>query len=71
MHYCLFKFTLLLNAALLFWKLLVFEFLFGRSETFVCSMCAFQVKFVVLSYSHQLLMLFVETFACLEPKRAL
>jgi hypothetical protein len=34
----LFKFALALNSALLFWKLLVFEFLLGISENFLCSL---------------------------------
>jgi hypothetical protein len=44
MHCFLFKFTLVLNSVLLFWKLVVFEFLLGTSETLLCSMAAPQVK---------------------------
>jgi hypothetical protein len=37
------------QSALLFWKLLLFEFLLGISETFLCSMSALQVKVATLS----------------------
>jgi hypothetical protein len=37
MHSSLFKFTLALNSVLLFWKLLVFEFVPGLAECFLCS----------------------------------
>jgi hypothetical protein len=44
----LFKFTLLLNFSFPFWKLLVFEFLIGISETFLCSLFVVQVKISIL-----------------------
>jgi hypothetical protein len=40
MHYFLFKFTLVLNSVFLFWKLLLFEFLLGSSETAFFSVCS-------------------------------
>jgi hypothetical protein len=58
----LFKFTLALNSALPFWKLLVSEFLLGISETLLRSTSAPQVKIV------SLLMLFVGTLTYVEPK---
>jgi hypothetical protein len=48
----LLKSTVVLNSALLFWKLLVSEFLLGISETLYCSMSAFQVKIVPLLDAH-------------------
>jgi hypothetical protein len=48
----------LLNSVLLFWKLLVSEFLLGISETLLCSMSASHVKIVPLLDVHQLIMLF-------------
>jgi hypothetical protein len=62
----LFKFTLVLNSVL-FWKLLVFEFLLGVSETFLCMVSALQVKSVpVLDALH--LLMFVGMLMYLEPK---
>jgi hypothetical protein len=52
MHFFLLKSTVVLNPALLFWKLLVSEFLLGISETLHCSMSAFQVKIVPLLDAH-------------------
>jgi hypothetical protein len=46
MHSYLFKCTLVLNSVL-FWKLFVFEFLLGISETFLCSISDTHVKIVV------------------------
>jgi hypothetical protein len=56
MHSYLLKFTLVLNSALLFWKLLVSEFLLGISETLLCSVSAPHVKIVPLLDVRQLLM---------------
>jgi hypothetical protein len=47
--------------ALLFWKLLVFGFLFDISETFLCLVSVLLVKIVLLLDELQQLMLFVET----------
>jgi hypothetical protein len=58
MHCSLLKFN---ASALLFWKLLVFEFLFGISETFLRSRSAFLVKINLLLDTLQLLMLIVGT----------
>jgi hypothetical protein len=52
-----FKFILVSNSALLFWKLLASEFLLGISETLLCSMSAPRVKIVPLLDVHQLLIL--------------
>jgi hypothetical protein len=57
MHYPVFKFTLVLNSVLLFWKLWLFEFLLGISESFLCSMAAFRVKIVPRLDELQLLIL--------------
>jgi hypothetical protein len=57
----LFKFTLVLNSALPFWKLLVSEFLLGIPETLHCSMSAPHLTIVPLIDVHQLLMLLAET----------
>jgi hypothetical protein len=62
----LLKFTLVLKSALLFWKLLVSEFLLGISEILHCSMSAPRVKIVPLLDVHQLLMLFAETLTYSE-----
>jgi hypothetical protein len=67
MHSFLFKFTLVLISLLLFWKLLVFEFLLGISETLLCSVSAPHVKIVPLLDEHQLLM-FARTLTYLEPR---
>jgi hypothetical protein len=40
MHSFLYKFTLVVNSVLLFWKLLVFEFLLCILETLLCSVCS-------------------------------
>jgi hypothetical protein len=53
----LLKFTLVSNSALLFWKLLVFEFLLGISGILHCTISAPHVKIVPLLDVHQLLML--------------
>jgi hypothetical protein len=60
------KYTVVLNSALLSWKLLVSEFLLGISETLQCSMSALQVKFVPLLDVHQLHMLFARTLTYSE-----
>jgi hypothetical protein len=63
----LLKFTLVSKSALLFWKLLVSEFLLDISEIFHYSMSAPRVKAVPLLDVHQLLMLFAETLTYSEP----
>jgi hypothetical protein len=63
----LLKFTVVLNSALLFWKLLAFEFLLGTSETFLCSVSAPQADIVPLLDVLQLLMLFAGILTYLEP----
>jgi hypothetical protein len=68
MHFFLLKSTLVLNSALLFWKLLVSEFLLGISETLYCSMSALHVKIVPLLDVHQLLMLFAGTLTYSESE---
>jgi hypothetical protein len=68
MHCFLFKFTVALNSVLLFWKLLVFEFPLGISETLLCSMSAPQVKIVPLLHAYHPLMFFAGTLTYLEPK---
>jgi hypothetical protein len=68
MHSFIFKLTLALNSVLLFWKLLVFEFLLGTSETVLCSMSAPQADIVPLLDALQLLMLSAGTSTYLEPK---
>jgi hypothetical protein len=57
----LLNFILVSISALLFWKLLVSEFLFGISEISHCSMSAPRVQIVPLLDVHQLLRLFAET----------
>jgi hypothetical protein len=54
--------------ALLFWSLLVFEFLFGISETSLCSMSPPQANIVLLLDALQLLMLSVGKLTSLESK---
>jgi hypothetical protein len=44
MHSFLFKFALVLNSVLLFWKLLVFEILLGIAEILLCSVSVPHVK---------------------------
>jgi hypothetical protein len=68
MHSFLQKYTVVLNSALPFWKLLVSEFLLGISETLHCSMSALQVKTVPLLDAHQLLMLFARRLMYSEPE---
>jgi hypothetical protein len=43
-----------LTSVFLFWKVLVFDFLLGISQTVLCSMPALQVKVVILSDALQL-----------------
>jgi hypothetical protein len=62
------KFTLALNSVLLFWKLLIFEFLLSMSENILDSMSALQVKIVLFLDVFQVLMLFVRVLMYLEPK---
>jgi hypothetical protein len=64
----LFKFSLVLNSVLQFWKQLVFESLLGISETCVCSVSALQLKIVFLLDAHQLLMLSAGTLIYLIQK---
>jgi hypothetical protein len=54
MHYFLFKFTLVLYSVLLYWNLLVFEFLLDIAETSLCSMFSPHVRIVPLLDAHQL-----------------
>jgi hypothetical protein len=61
MHSSLLKFIVGLNFALLFWKLLVFGFLFDILETFLCLVSVLLVKIVLLLDALQRLMLFVGT----------
>jgi hypothetical protein len=68
MHSFLIKSILVINSALLFWKLLVSEFLLGISETLHCSMSAPPVKIVHLLDVHQLPMLFAEMLTYLVPE---
>jgi hypothetical protein len=49
-----------------FWKLSVFEYLLGISETFLCSISAFHLKTVLLQDVHLLLMLSAGTFMYLK-----
>jgi hypothetical protein len=58
MHSPLCKFTLVLNSASMFWKLLVFEFLLSVFETFLCSMFALLATIFSLLNALQLLLLF-------------
>jgi hypothetical protein len=69
MHCSLFKFTLALNSALLFWKLFVFELLLGIIKNFLCSMSALLAKIVLLLDARQTLMSFVGKLTYLEPKQ--
>jgi uncharacterized protein YhhL (DUF1145 family) len=62
----LYKFSSVLNSVLLFWKLLVFEFLHGIPDTLHCSLSAPHVKIVPLLDVHQLLM-FPGTLSYSEP----
>jgi hypothetical protein len=64
----LLKFTMVSKSALLFWKVLISEFLLGISEIVYCSMSAPRVKIVPLLDVHQLLMLFAETLTYSEPR---
>jgi hypothetical protein len=68
MHSFLFKFTSAINSDLLFWKLLVFEFLLGISNTLLCSVSAPQVQIVPLLDVLQLLMSFAATLNYSEPR---
>jgi hypothetical protein len=67
MHPSFFTYTLALSFVL-FWKLMIFEFLVGISETFLCPIFALLVKTILLLDVLQLLMLLVGTFICLKPK---
>jgi hypothetical protein len=57
-----------LNCVLLFWELLVFQFLLGISETLLGSLSALHDKVIPLLDVYQLLMLFAGTLMYLEPK---
>jgi hypothetical protein len=70
MHSVLFKFTLVLNSVLLLWKLLVFEFQLGISETLLCSVSASHVKIVPLLDVYQLLMFFLWTLRIRKQERS-
>lgn len=64
---CLIHIYLVLNSLLRLSKLLVFEFLLGISETFLCSVPAVEFRFVLLD-ELQLLVLFVGTLTYSEPE---
>jgi hypothetical protein len=68
MHSSLLKFTLILNPAFLFRKLVGSEFPLGMSENFLCSMFVLTVKTVLLLDVLHLLMLFVGASMYLEPQ---
>jgi hypothetical protein len=68
MHSLLFKFALVLNSVLQFWKLLVSEFLLGISEILRCSMSAPHVQIAPLLDVYQLLMLLGGKLAYSEPR---
>jgi hypothetical protein len=53
---------LVLHSVLLFWKLLIFEFLLGKSEILLCSISSPQVIIVPLLDALQLIMLLTGTF---------
>jgi hypothetical protein len=57
-----------MDSALLFPKLLVFEFLRGASEALLCSVSDFLVKLLLLLEALQQLMLFIGTLTHSEPK---
>jgi hypothetical protein len=63
----LFKFIVLLNSVLLFWKLLAYEFLLGASDTLLCSVSAPQADIIPLLDALHLLMLFAGILMYLEP----
>jgi hypothetical protein len=66
MHSFFLMSIVVLNSALLFWKLLDSEFLLGISETLQCSMSALQVKIVSLLDAHQPQILFARTLTYSE-----
>jgi hypothetical protein len=66
MLFSLLKFTLALNSAHLYWKLLAFVSLLGASETFLCSTFALQLQTVLLLDVLQLLMLSAGTLISLD-----
>jgi hypothetical protein len=68
MYSFLLKFTFVLNSVLVFWKLLVFEFLLGITETLHCSMSVLHVKIVLLLDVHQQLMLSARMLKYSEPR---
>jgi hypothetical protein len=68
MHCFLFQFTLVLNSVHLFFKLLVFEFFLGTSETSLCSVSATEVKIIPMLDALQPLILFAGTLTNSEPK---
>jgi hypothetical protein len=57
-----FKLALVINFVLLFWKLLLFEFLRGISETFLCSVSTPEVRLIPLLDALLLLMLSARFF---------
>jgi hypothetical protein len=65
MHCSLFKFKLVLNYFLPFWKLLVFKSILGISETFLCSI-SLHLKTDLLQGMHLLLMLSAGAFIYLK-----
>jgi hypothetical protein len=68
MHCSFLKFTLVLNFVLLFWKLLVVEFLLGTSETLLCPVSDPQANFIPLLDVGLLLLMFAGMLTYLEPK---
>jgi hypothetical protein len=67
MYTVLFKFTLVQNSVLPFWKLLVSEFLLGASETLLYSVPAPHIKIVPMLDVHPFLMLFAGTLTYSMP----
>jgi hypothetical protein len=67
MHCFLFKYIVVLNSVLLFWKMLAYEFLLGASEILLCSVSAPQADMVPLLDALHLLMLFAGILTYLEP----
>jgi hypothetical protein len=63
----LFKFIVVLNSVLPFWKMFAYEFLLGASEILPCSVSAPQADIVPLIDALHLLMLFARVLTYLEP----
>jgi hypothetical protein len=70
--YSLFKFISALNSVPLFWKLLVFKFLLGTSEIYLCLLPPIPGENIILLLdAFQQIMLFVRVGMYLEPKLSL